>query len=139
MSTLILREFPLELCFSASKDREEDAHILRLTGLLPGLRWQGDAAVITMALEDAATYRDVLFDLWAQLKIRSGAVLALRGEKIEITGLKQAFTVLECAIAHENSTTPDRYCHPVQGWDWGGCICVMCRRTSSFRSPTTSD
>jgi AAA+ superfamily predicted ATPase len=119
MSTLILREFPLELRFSTSQDREEDVHILRLAGLLPGLRWQGDEAVVTMALEDAATYRDILFDLWEQLKNRPGAGLALRGEKIKITGLKQAFTVLECAGAHEDSATPDQYCHPIQGWDWG--------------------
>jgi MoxR-like ATPase len=135
MSTLILREFPLELRFSASQDREEDTHILRLAGLLPGLRWQGDAAVITMALEDAATYRDILFDLWEQLKNRPSTVLALRGEKIEITVLKQAFTVLECAIAHENSTTPDRYCHPVQGWDWG---CLHLRHVSPDKSGSLS-
>ena len=46
MSTLILREFPLELSFSTSQDREEDTYILRLAGLLSGLRWQGHAAVI---------------------------------------------------------------------------------------------
>lgn len=62
MSTLILRESPVDLRFSARQDRDEDIHILRLAGLLPGLRWQGEAAVITMTLEDAATYRDILFD-----------------------------------------------------------------------------
>lgn len=127
MSTLILRESPIELRFSARQDRDEDIHILRLAGLLPGLRWQGEAAVITMALEDAATYRDILFDLLGQLKNRPGADLDLRGEKIGITGLKQAFTVLECAVAHENSISPDRYCHPVQGWDWG---CLHLRHVS---------
>jgi hypothetical protein len=127
MSIRTLREFPVELCFSAIQGRDEDAHILRLAGILPGLRWRGDTAVITLALEDAATYRDILFDLWAQLKNRPGADLALRGEKIEITGLKQAFTVLECAGAYEDSTTPDRYCHPVQGWDWG---CLHLRHVS---------
>ena len=119
MSTRTLREFLVELRFSACQGRDEDARILRLAGILPGLRWQGESAVITLALEDAATYREILFDLWEELKNRPGAGLALRGQEIKITDLKQAFTVIECAIAHENSTTPDRYCHPVQGWDWG--------------------
>ena len=131
MSIRTLREFPVELRFSASQGRDEDAHILRLAGILPGLRWQGDTAVITLALEDAGTYRDILFDLWEQLKNRPDADLALRGENIEIAGLKQAFTVLECAGAHEDSTTPDRYCHPVQGWDWG---CLHLRHVSPDKS-----
>lgn len=119
MSIEGLREIPIELHFLFSRRRDEDAHILRLAALLPGLRRQEETAVVTLSLEDAATYRDILFDLAERLKDKAGTELSRGGEATDITGLKQALAIIDCAKGREASALGDAYCRPAQGWDWG--------------------
>lgn len=119
MSVEELREIPVELHFLVSRRRDEDAHILRLAALLPGLRRQEETAIVTLSLEDAATYRDILFDLAERLKDKVGTELSRGGEATDIAGLKQALAIIDCAKGREASALGDAYCRPAQGWDWG--------------------
>lgn len=119
LGTIELREITVELHFLVSRRQDEDAHILRLAALLPGLRRQEETAVVTLSLEDAATYRDILFDLAERLKDKAGTELALDGKATDIAGLKQAMAILDCAKGREASAMGVAYCRPAQGWDWG--------------------
>jgi AAA+ superfamily predicted ATPase len=119
MSAEELREIPVKLHFLVSRRGDEDIHILRLAALLPGLRRQEETAVVTLSLEDAATYRDILFDLAERVKDQAGTELSLGGEATDIAGLKQALAIIDCAKCRRASALGDAYCRPAQGWDWG--------------------
>lgn len=112
----------LVLEFALSADPERDASALRVARLLPGFDAQAlDAGLcrVRCSLEEAASLRDVVLDLWEQVHARPGAKLLLDSRPLDLDGLRQVLRVLDCAQAYDQERRGDAHCTARSGWDWG--------------------
>lgn len=112
----------LVLEFALSADPERDASALNVARLLPGFDTQAlDAGrcLVRCSLEEAASLRDVVLDLWVLVQARPGAKLLLDSRPLALDGLRQVLRVLDCAQAYDQEQRGDAHCGPRSGWDWG--------------------
>lgn len=92
---------------------------MALARLLPGFQEDAGSWRVALSLAEAATYRDVLFDLWTEAAALPGAELLVAGQATDLAGLKHALAVADCAATRAALPDPAGHCHPVTGWDWG--------------------
>ncbi len=118
-----MKEAKLRLEFSLTGDAERDASAARLARILPGFdptALDAGWGRICMSLEQAEALRDVLLDLWEQVRTRPGARMRLDDSLMDLDDFRQIMRVLDCAKAYEAEGRGDVHCVPSRGgWDWG--------------------
>ncbi len=134
LQSFFVLEFPL------STDPERDETALSVVRLLPGF----DARVlesgrcrVRLDWEEVGGLRDVLMDLWEQVRARPGAKLSLGGEAVDLDGFRQALRVMDCAQAYDEERRGAAHCSPRRGgWDWG---CLFLADVSPLVGPHGPD
>ncbi|MHC1700780.1 MAG: 26S protease regulatory subunit [Humidesulfovibrio sp.] len=112
----------LVLEFALSADPERDASALNVARLLPGFDTQAQDSGrcrVLCSLEEAASLRDVVLDLWGLVQARPGAKLLLDSRPLDLDGLRQVLRMMDCAQAYDQEQRGDAHCGPRSGWDWG--------------------
>jgi hypothetical protein len=118
-----MREVKLCLEFSLTGDAERDASAVRMARILPGFdptTQDAGWARVRMSLEEAEGLRDVLLDLWEQVRSRPGARMLLGDRPMDLDDFRQVMRVLDCAKAYDTEGRGAAHCVSSRGgWDWG--------------------
>ncbi|WP_460030703.1 ATP-binding protein [Megalodesulfovibrio paquesii] len=110
----------LELAFVVEANETAAAQALRHARLLPGFTLEGTRCRVLLPLVEAGIYRDVLLDIWDALARQPGASLHLGPISLDASGLRQLFTILDCAAACDTAEDERAYCEAGHvGWNWG--------------------
>ncbi|MCA1986743.1 MAG: AAA family ATPase [Desulfovibrio sp.] len=118
--TLLELAFAVEPIEPGEANETAAAQALRHARLLPGFTLEGTRCRVLLPLAEAGIYRDVLLDIWDALARQPGASLQLGPIPLEASGLRQLFTILDCAAACDKAEDERAYCEAGHvGWNWG--------------------